>query len=412
MIIPSFNLTATEKVLPNLALDFTTASLDSRITFTRITGASNPATFVGSNGYVTAASNDQPRFDYDPVTLACKGLLIEESRTNNFTNSSNFNSWTKSNMSVSTGAITAPDGTLTGDKLIPNTTNTDHLINQAKTLTAITYTNSVYAKKGEYGFIALYGVNFATAKAFFNLNTGAVGTVTGTGSPVARITNCGSGWYRCELSFTASASNVAYGYSSANANGVTFFAGDGTSGLYIWGAQLEAGAFATSYIPTTSAALTRNADVATMTGTNFSDWFSINGSMQTQAMIEGKNTSTHNCCQSLVGSGIYIDFRFYDRFTNTSRISGTNSLLLQPSGSTQVNASQKLSFGMTDGVTSSAAFIGSTAVVDSSITAFGSATSLKLGSGQGGSDILNGWLQKFNFYPYQLTDRQIQAISK
>ncbi len=84
MITPSFSLTATERVLPKLALDFTTASLDSRVTFTRTTGASNPATYVSSTGYITSATNNQPRFDYDPITLTCKGLLIEESRANIF----------------------------------------------------------------------------------------------------------------------------------------------------------------------------------------------------------------------------------------------------------------------------------------------------------------------------------------
>ena len=77
MITPAFGLTATERVLPRLALDFTTASLDPRITFTRTTGASNPATYIDSSGVITAATNNQPRFDYDPVTLVCQGLLIE-----------------------------------------------------------------------------------------------------------------------------------------------------------------------------------------------------------------------------------------------------------------------------------------------------------------------------------------------
>ena len=84
MITTSFGLTATERVLPKLALDFTTASLDSRVTFTRTTGASNPATYVNSSGAITAATNNQPRFDFNPVTLVCKGLLIEESRRNLF----------------------------------------------------------------------------------------------------------------------------------------------------------------------------------------------------------------------------------------------------------------------------------------------------------------------------------------
>jgi len=82
MITPAFGLTATERVLQKLALDFTTAALDARVTVTRTTNATNPATYINSSGVITAATNNQPRFDYDPVTLLCKGLLIEESRAN------------------------------------------------------------------------------------------------------------------------------------------------------------------------------------------------------------------------------------------------------------------------------------------------------------------------------------------
>ena len=77
MITPSYSITATERVLPNLALDFTTASLDARVTFTRTTDATHPATYVASTGYITTAANNAARFDYDPVALTCKGLLIE-----------------------------------------------------------------------------------------------------------------------------------------------------------------------------------------------------------------------------------------------------------------------------------------------------------------------------------------------
>jgi hypothetical protein len=100
MITPSFSLTSTERVLPSMALDFTTANLDSRVTFTR-TG--NTATVVNSSGNVVGINADLPRFDYDPIALTCKGLLIEESRTNLIPYSSDFNdaSWTKQNANVS-----------------------------------------------------------------------------------------------------------------------------------------------------------------------------------------------------------------------------------------------------------------------------------------------------------------------
>jgi len=79
MITPSFSLTATERVLPKLALDFTTANLDPRITFTR---SGSTATRVNSSGYIEAVAANIPRFDFNPTTLVCNGLLIEDSRTN------------------------------------------------------------------------------------------------------------------------------------------------------------------------------------------------------------------------------------------------------------------------------------------------------------------------------------------
>ena len=99
MSTPSLGLASAQTVAPKLALNFATGSLDSRITFTRATSASNPATFVNSSGVLTSATNNQARFDYDPSTLACKGLLIEESRTNfvsgvDFVNPTSTTGWT------------------------------------------------------------------------------------------------------------------------------------------------------------------------------------------------------------------------------------------------------------------------------------------------------------------------------
>jgi hypothetical protein len=84
MITPAYSLTATERVLPRMALDFTTGVLDSRVTITR-TG--NTATVTNSSGVIVGINANLPRFDYDPTTLVCKGILIEEARTNLLLNS-------------------------------------------------------------------------------------------------------------------------------------------------------------------------------------------------------------------------------------------------------------------------------------------------------------------------------------
>jgi len=281
MITPAFNLTATERVLPKLALDFTTASLDSRVTFTRTTSASNPATYVNISGVITAATNNQPRFDYDPVTLACKGLLIEESKTNFLLYSDQFNtvSWGKTNLTVTADSIISPDNTLSADKLVENTALTaSHIIDQAASVTSgVTYTFSSFLKKAERGYALMaFVTGFPTTAIQINLTTGVV--TTGTGTPLNAFSqNIGNGWFRVGFSLTAtSTTSIASPRIYLSTDGLWAnrnYTGDGTSGIYIWGAQFEAGAFPTSYIPTTTTALTRNADVATITGTNFSSFW-------------------------------------------------------------------------------------------------------------------------------------------
>ena len=158
MITPSFGLTATERVLPKLALDFTTASLDARVTFTRTTGASNPATYTNSSGVVTAATNNEPRFDYDPVALTCKGLLIEETRSNIVNYSDDFANaaWLKLNATITSNAITAPDGTNTADKLVDTVADNVHVVYRSPTVVdGAVYTLSVYAKAAERNWLSM-----------------------------------------------------------------------------------------------------------------------------------------------------------------------------------------------------------------------------------------------------------------
>lgn len=294
MITPAYNLTATERVLPVLSLDFTSASLDPRITFTRTDAT---ATVTNSNGFVEMVAANTPRFDFNPITLVCRGLLIEEARSNLFLQSQMFSDavWNKTRASVSAVAVQSPDGTNNTFKLIEDTSVTiSHRIGQIVSyVSGTTYTMSVYAKAAERSAIAFRFFNTAfgtSASQFFNLSNGTIAnTVSGI---TATITPAGNGWYRCSASRTATANTTQGSIVIDLAIGTTFeYTGDGVSGAYIYGAQLEAGAFATSYIPTTTTALTRNADVATMTGTNFSDWYNIGaGSWYIQTNAQNADT--------------------------------------------------------------------------------------------------------------------------
>ena len=234
-----------------------------------------------------------PRFDFDPVTLQPRGLLVEEQRTNLATFSDQFNDaiWTKTRSSVSFNTTAAPDGTTTADTLVEDTTAANtHTLNRilGNPLAAATYTYSIYAKPAGRRYIQLIlivdpastNVRYAV---MFDLQTGVVTTTSTASSPTATanaIQAAGNGWYRCVISI-GNPSGLRFDVSHALSDTPTSpasalavnYTGDGVSGAFIWGAQLEAGAFATSYIPTVASTVTRSADVATITGQNFAQWY-------------------------------------------------------------------------------------------------------------------------------------------
>lgn len=250
--------------VPALNLNFRAGAMPGGLTFTR----SSPAWAYNSSGVLTSFATDAPRLDCDPVTLQPKGLLIEEARTNLLLRSAEFDnaSWTKAGATITANAGAAPDGTTTADKLVEDTANSTHFANQpsiAYTL-GVTYTASVHVKAAGRTQLSLFfpGTIFPTVRdASFDL-TAVTATHSGTGS--ASIQSVGGGWYRCSLTLPCASSGTGYGCSVNISNGGITYLGDGASGLYLWGAQLEAGAFATSYVPTTTAAVTRAADVCSM----------------------------------------------------------------------------------------------------------------------------------------------------
>lgn len=247
---------------PVLDFDFTTIStLDSRISFSR----ASSATRVNANGHIETVAANRPRFNHDPVTLRPLGLLVEDQRTNMLLHSGQFttSSWTKTRSAVIVTSAVSPAGTSDAAKIVEDGTAADsHLISQSVTLSAGAYTRSVYLKPAgrQWARLGCGGL----AAAYFDLSAGTVGSVSGTGSPSATIQAAGNGWYRASLSFTATAGTVSVSTGCALGNGSDLYSGDGSSGLLLWGDQLEAGGFATSYIPTAGATVTRAMDLPTI----------------------------------------------------------------------------------------------------------------------------------------------------
>lgn len=423
MITPAYALTATERVLPRLALDFTTGTLDPRVTVTR---ALNTATRVNSSGYVEGINANLPRFDYDPVTLAPKGLLIEEARANLFLQSQTFEtaSWVKTLSTISSNAANGPDNLLTADKLIPNsgaafgTANVFQQINKAAS--AITYTASVFAKPNGYDYILLRcqdsGGAVNRANVTVNVTTGAIVTAAATAGTFsnasAKVTPFANGFFRVELTFTSSADTALRSIVFPTDSGGTV--GDGVKGVLLWGAQLEAGAFATSYIPTTTTSLTRNADVVSMTGTNFSDWY--NASEGTFAVTIANFSSTASifgAFMSITDSPTSNDwFNAYGSPTGCTSVyknNGTDQAVFNIGTSLSLGGKMAIAYK----VNSFAACVNGGAVsTDGAGTLSSDITILRIGGFGTNPTFLNGAIKSLYYWPLRLTNSEITAFSK
>ena len=293
--------------------------------------------FAGVTVDGTIAANI-PRIDW--LGQSCPGLLVEPSAQNLVLRSEEFDnaSWSKTDITVTTGstsAFTAPDGTTNAD-LFTSTASGNSFLAQTITIASGAATFSVFAKAGNHGIFRIGNVSSAARAAWFDLNAGAViGTVNGG---TASIQNYGSGWYRCI--FTAS--SVVSGGStfiiaiSDAANGTASVSG---ATMYAWGAQLETGSIATTYIPTTSGTVSRAADVISASGALVSGLIGqTEGTMYFQIRdLKGLATGTGNPALAirntaftnwigLTSNSVSTPFRITVRSTTTTLIDYTSAI--------------------------------------------------------------------------------------
>jgi hypothetical protein len=254
---------------PSLNLDFANSKkLDPRIEFERL----SIGTYVGANGLIEYAVAGEARFDHDKDGNSL-GLLVEESRANSLRYSQDFTNalWTKTDATIIPNSVIAPDGTLTGStmKADAGTAILPSVIQNAGD--AAIRTLSLYAKMGTYRYLKInprlngYGL-------VVDLQDGSVYDTGPTNVVSADIVPAPNGWYRLILTTSmTSATRIFAIRFSTEGGGSTTFDFDGTETVHIWGAQLETGDFPTSYIPTTSSAVTRAADVVDLTSTGIYD---------------------------------------------------------------------------------------------------------------------------------------------
>jgi hypothetical protein len=387
---------------------------------------SEPVTYQTTPGpYVatTASPYYGPRFDYDPVTLAPRGLLIEEARTNLILRSEEFNSasWLSFAALVSADVTAAPSGVTVADKITEAAGAANQSVYNGNTAPFSTVTASTYFKSSERTFAHLSVSGGGSAQWFaatFNLTTGVVtqqlagasGTISG-----ATITNAGNGWYRCTvtgITGASTASTFVYCGPSTTATptpgsfGVLAYSGTAGSGIFAWGAQLEAGAFATSYIPTVASTVTRNADVAQMTGTNFSSWFnsargtfvaSVGSGANGRCVLVASDNSVTN--QLIMVSTADNIFAVYTGGSYQAMLGVTPAA---PFASTGAYATNDFA----------ACANGGTVATDTSGSLAASYTQMSIGSNYNGSGVfLNGLIRAIAYYNTRLPNTQLQTLT-
>jgi len=365
-------------------------------TFTR----ASPATYTNSSGLLASAGNNVLRFNYDPVALTPKGILLEGASMNVCLHSQELDDavWTAflTGVTVSANAIAAPDGTTTADKLAEDNSNGLHQTSQSFTLTAVPWTWSVYAKAAERTWLVISAVtNNVFHDTFFDLSNGVVGT-NAAGS-TATINNVGNGWYRCTVTRTGGtgASQEFFTVGIATANNTQSYLGVTGNGIYLWGAQLEALAFASSYIPTTSGTVQRVADILTVPWTATTATFFSN--TINQQFVSSRLVGDNNA-----GSKI-----FQSSSSLAATADGAGHTLT--TGITSWSAKNVIAAGGTTGSRGISAN-GNPAATDSNNLFASAPTSLEIGSTSSGSNVYGNY-QQFGAWTIAATATQLQTLT-
>lgn len=404
---------------PAMFLDFIgTNSLDSRITFTR----STTATFVGSNGLIQSAAIDAPRFDYNPTTLAPKGLLMEEQRINSIVNSTLDGgttgspgtpptNWTQSTTGTATGTYAldtelaftgytyktqvATSGRLMALQVISVSANTSYYVSVTVDITS-----------GSEQILNYFGVA--------SLPVGATQAYYFDGSPVASSYVPTAGRHTFAILITVAGTA---GVAQIRMGVGTFFGATAAANITYRRPQFEAGVFPTSYIPTTVSQATRARDIALMTGTNFSSWYNqtqgtfvatfdtsvlLASSLVTVYTILSANDQTSNNSMDIYAYSNFIGFNM--------RTGGSPQADLNGGGSPTNNAIIKAASAYA--VNNVAASVNSAAPATDNLATIPTTNQFSIGMrNTGGTSSVNGHIRSIAYYNTRLPDATLRVLS-
>jgi len=379
----------------------------------------------------TASAYYAPRFDHDPATNESLGLLIEEARTNQILASEDFSagSWGAFDLTVTTNQVASPDGTTNADKITEGTGSVDPRITD--TISGGIGTNQTYATScflkdddARYGYVSLRSKLGSVAYAVFDLEDGVVHSTGDYGDSSftsASMEDYGNGWYRCILISVSDTADVSSSFvmigmtdSSTDPQSGGYplsITGDGSS-LYVYGAQLEVGAFPTSYIPTSGSAVARSADVADVATSDF-NFSATEGTVFVETNQLAQMSQYNYIWQLDDGT---TDERIAVWFSNTSVleyrvVTGASNVVL---GTLATNvgtdyAKVCAAFALDN---YSASYDGQAVVTDSSGNMPTGISDLRIGDRAGLDRALNGHIKQLTYFARRLDDATLQALTQ
>jgi len=380
---------------------------------------------LGSGGTIISYATDEPAFEFN-ADGSYKGLLVEPAATNICKQSEDINTtWTASTATPTQSTEETPDGDTTNKyiKLVDNGSNPTGtgfvVLGQAITVVASTkYTASVFLKKDGLNWAQLQALDTGGVdddpNQFFDLDNGVLGTGT-AGIQDATIEAYPNDWYRCSITWTQGAGDTSFAFRIFVAEGDndTSVDLDGTSSIFVWGAQVETGPIATSYIPTTTASVTRVKDDITQTSAS-----SLIGQTEGTLYVEVDWREATGTIQNLIninngtGANNFVIYNSSDPQLRMYAVANSVNLTNQGESSTGYSGIQKIAFAYADS-DFELYRNGSSISTDTSgsLAALATLTVIELGQSVGASNHANMWIRAVALYPKRLSDAECQALT-
>jgi hypothetical protein len=346
---------------------------------------------VGSDGLIQTAAVNAPRFDHDPVTLASRGLLIEESRTNLLQRSEEFGTtWVTTNTTISSNTEVSPDGNATADTATMNNAGTNFLAQQVTVAASTQYIFSFYVKRGS-----------ATNATYSVFNNNANNDIVSATSYFSQTSS--SAWVRVSFQFTTPVGCTSiFVYVLRNTGS--------TGSMHFWGAQLEAGSFATSYIPTVASSVVRSADVCSITGLAFNGMY--NPTEGTMFVVADKaRRASSGAALSLNNNNNLnrADIGFYNLGSEFTQYSEGAGFRFAYNVNATLVASNRVAWALA--ANNQAACINGATVLTNTSWPMLTASRLHIGYGPTGFDQYGGTISSIRYYRKRLSNAKLQSLT-